>query len=89
MKSTDPVQEESQEKTPTLRRVQLVGVGPGDPDYVTATAAREIAAADVVAGFLRLKLADDSHIVCAIRPLWGGDSGRYFGIRQRCYWDRK
>ena len=33
------------------RQVILVGVGPGDPEYVTARVAKEIAAADVVAGF--------------------------------------
>jgi cobalt-precorrin-7 (C5)-methyltransferase len=33
------------------RPVVLVGVGPGDPEYVTARVAREIAEADVVAGF--------------------------------------
>ena len=32
-------------------RVKLVGVGPGDPDYVTVRVAHEVAAADVVAGF--------------------------------------
>ena len=32
-------------------QVILVGVGPGDPEYVTARVAKEIAAADVVAGF--------------------------------------
>jgi cobalt-precorrin-7 (C5)-methyltransferase len=32
-------------------RVVLVGVGPGDPEYVTARVAKEIADADVVAGF--------------------------------------
>lgn len=31
--------------------VILVGVGPGDPEYVTARVAKEIADADVVAGF--------------------------------------
>ena len=33
------------------RRVTLVGVGPGDSDFVTRKVADEIAAADVVAGF--------------------------------------
>ena len=33
------------------RRVVLVGVGPGDPEYVTARVAQEIADADVIAGF--------------------------------------
>jgi cobalt-precorrin-7 (C5)-methyltransferase len=32
-------------------RVILVGVGPGDPEYVTQRVAKEIARADVVAGF--------------------------------------
>jgi cobalt-precorrin-7 (C5)-methyltransferase len=43
------LQEEHSVKEP--RPVVLVGVGPGDPEYVTARVAREIAEADVVAGF--------------------------------------
>jgi len=34
-----------------IRPIALVGVGPGDPEYVTVRVAREIAEADVVAGF--------------------------------------
>lgn len=41
----------AQHSTP-IRRVLLVGVGPGDPAYVTAKVAAEIAAADLVAGFV-------------------------------------
>lgn len=51
MKPIDPVHRESQKEVSTLRKVLLVGVGPGDPEYVTARVAREIAAADIVAGF--------------------------------------
>jgi cobalt-precorrin-7 (C5)-methyltransferase len=35
----------------TTHRVILVGVGPGDPEYVSTRVAKEIADADVVAGF--------------------------------------
>ncbi len=66
MKPTDPVHEESQEKMPSVRKVHLVGVGPGDPDYVTARVAREIAAADVVAGFATV-LAVVDHLITGQR----------------------
>ncbi len=48
MKTIDPVHGESQKEVSTVRKVLLVGVGPGDPEYVTARVAREIAAADIV-----------------------------------------
>src|SRR2546429_5634147 len=44
--NTDKLKQET-----ATRRVILVGVGPGDPEYLTVRAVREIAAADVVAGF--------------------------------------
>jgi cobalt-precorrin-7 (C5)-methyltransferase len=44
--STDKLKQET-----APHRVILVGVGPGDPEYLTVRAVREIAAADVVAGF--------------------------------------
>ena len=34
-----------------IGKVLLVGVGPGNPDYVTARVAQAITSADVVAGF--------------------------------------
>ncbi|HTK10467.1 MAG TPA: precorrin-6y C5,15-methyltransferase (decarboxylating) subunit CbiE [Ktedonobacteraceae bacterium] len=40
-----------QEKMLNTNKIKLVGVGPGDPDFVTLRVAREIEAADVVAGF--------------------------------------
>ncbi len=39
------------EETLDAHRVKLVGVGPGDPDYVTIRVVHEITTADVVAGF--------------------------------------
>jgi len=39
------------EEALNIYRVKLVGVGPGDPDYVTVRVAQEVADADVVAGF--------------------------------------
>lgn len=39
------------EGTLEVRKVLLVGVGPGNPDYVTARVAQAITSADVVAGF--------------------------------------
>lgn len=68
MKPTDPVHGESQEKTPTLRKIQLVGVGPGDPAYVTARVEREIAAADIVAGFATV-LAVVDHLITGQRMI--------------------
>jgi len=44
------------------RKVKLVGVGPGDPDYVTVRVAHEVAAADVVAGFATV-LAVVDHLI--------------------------
>src|ERR1700730_2481133 len=46
----------------TLYKVKLVGVGPGDPDYVTIKVAHEIATADVVAGFATVLAVVDQHI---------------------------
>lgn len=45
-------------------RVILVGIGPGDPQYVTARAAKEIAAADVVVGF--------ATVLAVVEPLIAG-----------------
>lgn len=45
-----------------LCKVTLVGVGPGDPDYVTVRVAHEVAAADVVAGFATV-LAVVDHLI--------------------------
>jgi cobalt-precorrin-7 (C5)-methyltransferase len=39
------------EGVPKTRKVLLVGVGPGNPDYVTARVAQAITSADIVAGF--------------------------------------
>jgi len=44
--STDKLKRET-----APHRVILVGIGPGDPEYLTVRAVREIAAADVVVGF--------------------------------------
>ncbi len=46
------------------RKVILVGVGPGDPEYLTVRAAREIAGADVVAGFATVLAVVESLITC-------------------------
>ncbi len=43
-------------------KVKLVGVGPGDPNYVTGRVAHEVAAADVVAGFATV-LAVVDHLI--------------------------
>lgn len=43
-------------------KVKLVGVGPGDPDYVTVRVAHEVAVADVVAGFATV-LAVVDHLI--------------------------
>src|SRR5579864_4867360 len=51
MNTSKPPQGQSSEKTTHARKVTLVGVGPGDPDYVTTKVAKEIAAANIVAGF--------------------------------------
>jgi cobalt-precorrin-7 (C5)-methyltransferase len=45
-----------------ISRVKLVGVGPGDPDYVTVRVAHEVATADVVAGFATV-LAVVDHLI--------------------------
>lgn len=45
------MEQESLDPTHWKQRVQLVGVGPGDPAYVTVRVARIIAEADIVAGF--------------------------------------
>jgi len=44
------------------QRVLLVGIGPGDPEYVTARAVHAIAAADIVAGFATALAVVDSWI---------------------------
>lgn len=49
-----------------LRPVALVGVGPGDPEYVTARVAREIVEADVVVGFATV-LAVVEHVITGER----------------------
>lgn len=51
MDTSKPQQGQPSEKTTITRKVILVGVGPGDPDYVTVKVSKEIATADVVAGF--------------------------------------
>lgn len=51
MSTGEPGHVQLPEKVTVARRVILVGVGPGDPEYVTARGAKEIAAAEVVAGF--------------------------------------
>jgi cobalt-precorrin-7 (C5)-methyltransferase len=51
MHASDPLHVQPSEHITVARKVTLVGVGPGDPDYVTAKVAKEIAAADIVAGF--------------------------------------
>ena len=51
MSTNEPEQGQPSKKTPTTRKVILVGVGPGDPDYLTVKVAKEIATADIVAGF--------------------------------------
>lgn len=51
MSTNQPRHGQPSEKMTVARKVILVGVGPGDPEYVTARVAKEIAAADVVAGF--------------------------------------
>jgi precorrin-6y C5,15-methyltransferase (decarboxylating) CbiE subunit len=43
-------------------QVKLVGVGPGDPDYVTVRVAHEVVAADVVAGFATVLAVVDHFI---------------------------
>ena len=42
--------------------VKLVGVGPGDPDYLTMRVAHEVAAADIVVGFATVLAVVDSLI---------------------------
>ena len=66
MKTIDPVHGESQKEVSTVRKVLLVGVGPGDPEYVTTRVAREIAAADIVAGFATV-LAIIDHLITGQR----------------------
>lgn len=51
MSTNQPRQVQPPEEMTVARKIILVGVGPGDPEYVTARVAKEIAAADVVAGF--------------------------------------
>jgi cobalt-precorrin-7 (C5)-methyltransferase len=46
----------------TIDKIKLVGVGPGDPDYVTVRVAHEVAAADVVVGFATV-LAVVDHLI--------------------------
>ncbi|GAC1430426.1 MAG: cobalt-precorrin-7 (C(5))-methyltransferase [Ktedonobacteraceae bacterium] len=50
----------------TSRHVCLVGVGPGNPDYVTGRVAREVAEAEVVAGFATV-LAVVDHLIIGER----------------------
>ncbi len=51
MNTSEPPHVQPSEHITIARKVILVGVGPGDPDYVTVKVAKEIATADVVAGF--------------------------------------
>ena len=44
------------------QKVKLVGVGPGDPDYVTIRVAQEVAAADIVVGFATVLAVIEQHI---------------------------
>jgi cobalt-precorrin-7 (C5)-methyltransferase len=62
MKRTDPREEGLQEKVPTTGKVLLVGVGPGDPEYVTARVAKELTSADIVAGFATVLASIDQLI---------------------------
>jgi len=64
MITSEPQQAQPSEKITVTRKVILVGVGPGDPEYVTAKVAKEIASADVVAGF--------ATVLAVIEPLITG-----------------
>lgn len=60
------MKKESGEIQSTNRQVCLVGVGPGNPDYVTGRVAHEIAEAEVVAGFATV-LAVVDHLISGER----------------------
>jgi cobalt-precorrin-7 (C5)-methyltransferase len=47
-----------------MPKVILIGVGPGDPEYLTVRAVREIAAADVIAGFATVLAVVEPLITC-------------------------
>ncbi len=52
----------TEETESTNHLVCLVGVGPGNPDYVTGRVAREVASAEVVAGFATVLTVIDQFI---------------------------
>ncbi len=47
-----------------MPKVTLIGVGPGDPEYLTVRAVREIASADVVAGFATVLAVIEPLVTC-------------------------
>lgn len=66
MKTHETIGKEPGETRPANRQVFLVGVGPGNPDYVTARVAHEVASADIVAGFATV-LAVVDHLITGER----------------------
>ncbi|GAC1401423.1 MAG: cobalt-precorrin-7 (C(5))-methyltransferase [Ktedonobacteraceae bacterium] len=54
--------EETDSTNRPVRQLCLVGVGPGNPDYVTGRVAREVASAEVVAGFATVLAVVDQFI---------------------------
>ena len=53
---------ETYENASNIDNVKLVGVGPGDPAYVTMRVAQEVATADVVAGFATVLAVVEQYI---------------------------
>jgi cobalt-precorrin-7 (C5)-methyltransferase len=47
-----------------MPKVILIGVGPGDPEYLTVRAVREIASADVIAGFATVLAVIEPLVTC-------------------------